>query len=101
MWKYCNYIQLVSLNNTDYLYNYLNGSLICVNILDGHYQAILKKQIKIDVWKDKYPEFFEILKNELFVYNSMNNEVDLIRYRNRKDVFVEKNFRLTIIPTLE
>ena len=101
MWKYCTYIHSVSLNNKDYLYNYLNGSLICINLLDVHYQAILKKQIKIDVWRDKYPEFFEILKNELFVYNSMNNEVDLIRYRNRKDVFVEKNFRLTIIPTLE
>ena len=101
MLQYSAYNYYTSYNNKQYIYNLLHGSLLVVDSLDKKYKDILLNQGDINRYEDKYPELFHVLSEEGFVYDTKTSEYDIIKFRYNKDVFMIRNFRLTVLPTLE
>ncbi len=99
MFKLSNYNHYAKFKDTTLLYNALTDIVVPVPY-DG-FRELQRLFENLDVFKS--------LKNELFVkfidwgiiIPKEEEEIDIIRYRNKKEVFNTRYYRLTINPTLD
>lgn len=81
---------------------YLNGitSKIFAMSKDEHIRLQVFFQ-DLDLFKQKFPSVFKLFKKWGFIISDSVNELEIIKYRNRKAVFSDRHYMLVINPTLE
>lgn len=95
---------------SNYNYEIIDGDrILYFNGISAHSFSVsldenifLKEQLAdLISFEIQYPSFFAKLKEWYFVIDESANELDVIRYRNRTGVFLDKAYRLIINPTLD
>lgn len=81
------------------LYNALTNKLLPVNFKD--YSAIETLLENLSVFKDTYPDLYEAFKKSGFIVAADFDELAYIKLQNKKSVFINKDYHLTINPTLD
>lgn len=99
MKKQSNYNIWVEKDGKHILYNSLSNRNIVFR--DDEVECIKYYLDNLSEFEDNYPEISKRLEQLGFICNSSFNELDAIIYNNRKEVFGNKEYRLTINPTLQ
>jgi len=81
------------------LFNSLSNNAI--SLLDDEVDEIKYYIKNIEEFEINYPEVFEKFRNMGFIIDFDFNELEYILYKNRIDTLQNKNYRLTINPTLQ
>ena len=81
------------------LYNSLSNQLI--SFKDNEMDSISHFLENLEEFEKEYPDLFEKFMQKGFIIKSDFDELDYIYYQNKKEVFLNKNYRLTINPTLD
>jgi len=81
------------------LYNALTNVLICLT--KEEYDVIRYFLANLQDFNAEYPILYEEFKNAGFIINKNYNEVEYIKLQNKRCIFVNKDFHITINPTLE
>ena len=81
---------------------YLNGitSKIFAMSCEEHLRLQMFFQ-NLDLFEQKYPSVFKLFRKWGFIIFDSIDEVEILKYRNRKAVFNDKHYMLVINPTLE
>jgi uncharacterized protein len=90
--------------NTEYndnilLYNTLSDSLICFTKEEFSIIELLLKDLPL--FYTEYPVLYEALKKTGFIVNKNYSELDYIKLQNKRSIFANSDFHLTINPTLD
>lgn len=93
--KYSQIISTTNLPNTSYLYNILHNT--CINF-DKNLFSLLTN---LDGLKDVHPEFYNQLVESKFIVPNDYNEVAACIELKSQEFTSNKNFRVTINPTLD
>ena len=83
----------------DILYNTLSNQL--VKFKENEVNSINYFLENLEEFKQKYPDLLKKFIQKGFIVKADFDELDFIYYQNRKDVFLNKYYRLTINPTLD
>jgi uncharacterized protein len=79
--------------------NLLNGVVFSTTLKEAEF---IKEQLNnLTGFKSDYPAFFSKLFKMGFIIDKNVNELDLIKFRNRNEVFLNRHYRLFLNPTLE
>lgn len=96
--KYSSYNFFINDRNRLFCINLLSGTLI---ELDQELKEYFTENSKIKLLKEINHSLYKLLSKERIIIDEEINELDIIKFRNRRDVFLTNSFRLTIIPTLD
>lgn len=89
----------VNFKDSMLLYNTLSNSLICLT--KEEFDVIHHYMADLQVFDSEYPILYEELKKAGFIVNESLNEQEYIKLQNKRCIFVNKDFHITINPTLE
>ena len=81
------------------LYNGLTNALFPVNYKD--YAAIETLMEHLSVFAEKFPDLYASFKNAGFIINADFDELAFIKLQNKRSVFTNKDYHITINPTLD
>jgi len=81
------------------LYNTLTDRLLPVSHKD--YAVIETLMENLQVFQDKYPDLYLDFKNSGFIIPSDYDELAYIKLQNKRRVFTNKDYHITINPTLD
>lgn len=81
------------------LYNSLSDKLICFN--DNELESVKYFLDNLSEFQLDYPKLFDDFIKLGFICNADFDEIDFLMFQNKRAVFLDKNYRLTINPTLE
>lgn len=91
-----------------YLYFKNDGKRVhIVNLLNDYFFTIRKSKAEmilngqIDLISQKDPKLFDVIQKLDIIIPEEQDPLDLIRMKNRKMIFADRTYRLTINPTLE
>lgn len=99
MYKLSNYNHYAVHGNTNLLYNALTDIVVPVQKNDF---AILQELLdNIDSFKVQKPKLYDKFIDWGFIIPISESEIDYIRYKNKKEIFNNRFYRLTINPTLD
>ena len=97
-YKLSNYNLYVPHENKMIFFNAMSGALFLVKT--NQYTIFNKLKNNLESLR-KNKDFFDALIGSRFIIDSSINELDIIRFRNNRDVFIDNNYILKINPTLE
>lgn len=97
MYKYSQYNHFTKYNSQYIAFNFLSGALICIS---EKALSWIKKNDCSELEKLS-KDLFDILIKGRFIISKDINEIDYIRFRSKKQIFLERNYHLMIQPTLE
>ena len=80
------------------MFNSLTGKIIAID--NDEYSAIEALMSDLTIFQSKYPKLLDSFKRAGFIINKDFNELEFIKYQNQKKVFVDRNYRIAINPTL-
>ncbi len=80
-------------------FNAITGNVLSFS--ENEFENIKALLIDIDFLKGKYPSLFKYLLNNGYIINDGVNEIDIIKFRNNLSVYLDKEYRLILNPTLE
>ena len=86
-------------NDRTILFNSLTGSVL--SFAKSEYETITTLIKDVDIMKEKYPTLFNYFIEKGFVVEDETNELDIIRFRNNNGIFLDREYRLVLNPTLE
>jgi uncharacterized protein len=86
-----------------------NDKTICFNGISRFIFALNSEEFtflqsslnNLEEFERFYPSYFALLKAKSFITDDKVDELDIIRFLNRKDIYLDNFYRLTINPTLE
>ena len=96
--KLSNYNHYILYKNNVIFFNAMSGALFLVE--KNQYNIFNKLKNKLEDLKE-HKEFFEALVESRFIIDSSINELDIIRFRNHRDIFIDNKYILKINPTME
>lgn len=91
-------------------YNYFvprEKYVICYNTLYDAMLAISQAAYQcyqssdFEIFEIKYPSIFSAFVSNNFIIENQVDEISMIRYLNKKSTFFDRDFQLTIIPSLD
>jgi len=86
-------------NGYNLLYNTLSDSLLCLTQEESEIVKLLFENL--GCFSEEYPTLYTGLKNTGFIVNTDYNELDYIKLQNKRKIFVDRDFHITINPTLD
>lgn len=89
----------IEYDNGILLYNSLTDKLLPINYTD--YAVIETLMEHIPVFERQYPDLFHAFQNSGFIIPSDFDELAYIRLQNKRSVFINKDYKITINPTLD
>ncbi len=89
----------VNHNNRIIFYNAITGDLLSFTENEFENISILLKNLSL--LEVKYPSLLQYFIRTGFVIKDGVNELDIVKFRNNQNVFLDKEYRLVINPTLE
>lgn len=98
MEKFSKYLYIANKNGNIILYHPISNQYL--KMLESEYQIFLSVTENIELFKKEYPSFYFWLSDKLFIVTDEELELNIIRTMNKKNVFSDKNYWLTINPTL-
>ena len=98
LYKLSNYNKFVPYKNKILFFNAMSGALFLVD--KNQYEIFNKLKNNFNSLK-KHEDFFCALVENRFIIDFSMNELDIIKYRNHRDVFIDNNYILKINPTME
>lgn len=97
--KLSKYNYEIECNDRMIYFNGISGFLFSVSRSEHNFfQEQMADLISFEI---QYNSLFNKLKEWCFILDSNVDELDIIRYRNRNAVFLDKSYRLLINPTLD
>lgn len=81
------------------LFNTLTNKLLPVNYRD--YAVVETLLENLPVFQDMYPNLYEAFKKSGFIVAADFDELAYIKLQNKKSIFMNKDYHLTINPTLD
>ncbi|MDR1542884.1 MAG: radical SAM protein [Prevotellaceae bacterium] len=98
-YKTSNYNYLIDYNNKKLLFNGITGAGFCMSL--DEYELLFPLLSDLSQFKENYPEDFLRLKELGYIVDEDFDEITYLKYKNREAVFLNKDYRLVINPTLE
>lgn len=89
----------VEYNNGVILYNSLSNSI--VYFTNEEFSVVKPLMENLKEFSIKYPLLYENLKKSGFVIEDEFNELEYIKLQNKRKIFVDNDYHLTINPTLD
>jgi uncharacterized protein len=89
----------IEYDNGILLYNSLTDKLLPINYPD--YAVIETLMEHIPEFERQYPDLFQAFQNSGFIIPSDFDELAYIRLQNKRCVFINKDYHITINPTLD
>lgn len=86
-------------NNRVLLYNTLTDSLM--SLTAEEFSTISELFEDLQTFKGEYPMLYEELKESGFIVNQDYNELDYIKLQNKRRIYGENSYHITINPTLD
>ncbi len=80
-------------------YNTLTNALLPISYKE--YSVIETLLEYLSDFQDRYPDLYNAFKDSGFVVSSDFNELAYIKLQNKKYIYEDKNYRITINPTLD
>ena len=81
---------------------YFNGiSKVAFAVNEKEHLFFQEQFNNLDIFESKYPTLLKLFVDNFFIKDCAFNELDYIRFLNRKDIFLNNMYRITINPTLE
>jgi uncharacterized protein len=99
MYKLSKYNYFVPYSDRIIFFNGFSGQIFSTS--EKEYLSIKELFGALDLFQTKYSSVFEKFKEWGFIINEQTDELDFIRLRNRRAVFADRVYHLTINPTLE
>lgn len=81
------------------LYNAMTNMMLPVNYKD--YSVIETLLENLPIFQDMYPDLYKAFKKSGFIIASDFDELAYIKLQNKKSIFMNKDYHLTINPTLD
>lgn len=89
----------IEIDNTVFIYNSLTDMVLPVSF--GDYAVIGTLMDNLLIFQDKYPDLYNAFVHSGFIVRSDFDELAYIKLQNKRSVFMNKDFHLTINPTLD
>ena len=89
----------VAYGNYILLYNTLTDSLVCFT--KEEFSVIGQLLQDLQMFNGEYPLLFEELKKSGFIENENYDELEYIKLQNKRCIFANSDFHITINPTLD
>lgn len=86
-------------NNRVLLYNTLTDSLM--SLTAEEFSTISELFEDLQTFKGEYPMLYKELKESGFIVNQDYNELDYIKLQNKRRIYGENSYHITINPTLD
>lgn len=99
MYKVSRYNYYINHNNRVVYFNSLKGGLFSVSLEEHKKMTLLFEDLIM--FNIQYNSVFDRMIKMGFVVPEGTNELDIIRLKNRNEVFANKKYKLFILPTLE
>jgi len=93
------YLNITAHEDKFIFFNLLSGTLFSVN--SEKYDLFKKYEKKIESLEEEDKEFYDGLFKSRSIIDNDFNEINMIRFRNKRDIFLDKSFHLTINPTMD
>lgn len=99
MYKTSNYNYQIKHEDKFIFFNGMSGKLFTVPATEGKViEELLNDPIS---FKIQHESLFEKFKEWGFIIDEGIDEIDMLRYRNRREVFMNKQYHLVIYPTID
>lgn len=100
-YKISNYNSFVRYDNKIICFNSMSGALFTID--ETTYELFNKYKFNpsADGLKDNQENLFNTLVKTRFIIPESQNELEIIKLRNRRDVFINNNYSVIINPTLD
>ncbi|MDD2412681.1 MAG: radical SAM protein [Bacteroidales bacterium] len=99
MIKISKYLYKIEFENQILLYQPISDQMF--KMKRGEYDVFSSKLKNINLFKNDYPTFYNWLTENLFLVSNDVTELNIIRTMNKVKCFSDKDYWLTINPTLE
>ena len=80
-------------------FNAISTKIFSLN--SEEHQRLQSLMQNLEFFESKYNSVFQYLKKQGFIIDAGLNELDIIRFRNRMSVYANKQYSISINPTLE
>jgi len=98
-YKINKYLYIVPKINTIVLYNLVTNNIFAIT--EDRYALLNSKREKLSELKEERPAFFSAMEKLGVIVPQSFDELDYVKMMNKKVVFSNSEYRLTINPTLE
>jgi uncharacterized protein len=98
-YKLSSYNNFVEYNNSIICFNAMSGALFTIS--NEQYKLFNRHKNNLQKLKEYSKDLYEAFIRTRFVIPNALNELDIIKFRNRRDVFIYSNYTLIINPTLD
>lgn len=98
-YKLSNYNNFVRYDNKIICFNAMSAALFTIS--NEQYKLFNRHKNNLQKLKEYCNDLYETLIRTRFVIPEELNEIDIIKFRNRRDVFININYKLIINPTLD
>lgn len=99
MYKLSNYNFYISDKDRIIYFNGITSSVFSVN--KEEHQRLQSLFLDLISFEINYTSVFKMFKNWGYILDENQDEIDVLRFRNRKTVFWDRSYKLVINPTLE
>lgn len=98
-YKFSKYNNFVDYNNEIICFNSMSGALFTIS--KNQYRLFNKYKNNLQKLNEYKKDLYETLIKTRFIIPENQNELDIIKFRNRRDVFINNFYKLIINPTLD
>lgn len=98
-YRLSNYNSFVRHDKKIICFNAMSGALFTIS--ESKYRLFNKYKKNLLKLKEYKKDLYETLIKTRFIISENQNELDIIKFRNRRDVFINNFYKLIINPTLD
>lgn len=99
MFKLSNYNYVIPENNRYIYFNGISSQVMSLNANEHDRMQDLFNDIEL--FQQKYPSIFKRFQNWGYIIDQKTDEINILRYRNKMEVYGSKDYSLVLNPTLE
>lgn len=98
-YKTSQYNYIIDYRNKKLFINGITGAGFCM--FNQEFELLNPLLHDLKTFKKEYSEDFERLKNLGYIIDKEKDEIEYLKFKNREEIFLKKNYRIFINPTLE
>ena len=98
-YKFSNYNHFIEYNDKVICYNAISGAMLTISLEQYIMYNDLKNDLKL--LRNCMEEIFGVFVKYRFIISNEIDEISILKFRNRKEIFLNNVYKLTINPTTD
>ena len=99
LYKMSQYNYMIDHKGKNLFFNGVTGAGFCMT--KSELEQLDPLLSNLEQFQADYPDDFERLRNLGYIIDKERNELEYLKYKNKEEVFLKKDYRIFINPTLE